>query len=388
MGFTDKLTDTVNSISSAAAYADDGDTTTDAASASAANSNAANGTDDSSSSTAAPPDDGVDSDSAGDDLQTSDTTLGKATKALTDGTKALAEGTKKAWELTADAQRRANGEAGKSWGQKAAERNGLWNPQLEGAEHTEEGSAWEKFREAREVVDEVAEGVHVAHGVDLAQATVRAVKTIGNYPGKEVMEAALESKSLGIVGKAGGAFEFLGKAANWATVGSGLSKIGEDLADGKLSIDSLDPAADVAVAGASLAWGANPLVHAFSFGYTIGGLIEDHWHVGSKIGEGIAEGEIARTTQIGFLTDRAKENDLGVSYRTKTGTWTDRDLYRSRSIVREAREHGILDEDGNVDRYRLGYLMPNGGDSSAVDRIAGGIERAVELQKTAHDRYY
>jgi len=180
----------------------------------------------------------------------------------------------------------------------------------------------------------------------------------------------------------------VGTAVNVLSLGLSGSKIVDDVMDANgLSGDSVKPAVDIAVTVTTMVAKNNPVVKAFALGYTAGNIL-DHYTGASTFVADLAEPAIAQTSQIGFLTDRANENDLTVAYRTRSGTWTERDIVRSRSIVREAREHGLIDEDGSVSRYRLQRMMPNGGSDEAVERVAGGIERAVQLQNTAKDRYY
>lgn len=351
MSFTESIKNAVATVGSAAAYAD-------------------KDTDEASESTETEPVSVDTAETAADDaadVPVKDSALGKATKAVS-------EGAQQAWELTAKAQHRANTEASKSFADRVEDKL--------------EDTKREVIETGRPISDDAKRSMlagQVARNMKHKSEAEEHAEHVAEGP-FEIARTTAEADHLFHFTHGGthGAIAGGSNALSYASIGVNAETVLEDAFNGHgLSVDSLKPTADIGVTVASLAAESNLLVQAFSFGYSIGCVI-DHYTGLSNVGANIAERRIARTSNMGFLSDRAEEMNRTADARIEHGTWTDDDLARSKTIVREARERGILDEDGNVVREELFSQYPEPlKNPEALNRVSDGIERAAALQKAA-----
>lgn len=334
-------------------------------------------------------------------------------RTLTDGAK---KASKTAWEYTAQVQERANKQANKPATRVARTARTVYNATLKGTadvskkldeqprdfferagkaaniapkkmrELRSEGLANKKHEEhgvldtALHMAHGPEQAVHYVHRANVTQAVVRNAGWIQKLGGnREAAKKVVGHGEIAHAGKAGKALKWAGGIAFGVEALGNGKKVWDDLTDADgLSIDSLQPIADTAASAIGTFGG--PVGTAFGIGYTGGQYLDEWLGIGDAI-DRAHDRSITGQTQIGFLTDRAKEMDLGAAARIRTGTYTDRDVYRARSIVREAREHGILGADGHIDRRAIIKQLP-GMDRELVVRVERGIQRAVELEQT------
>jgi hypothetical protein len=325
---------------------------------------------------------------------------------------------KAAWQYTAEAQKKVNEEAKKprDFSEKVGEKAGIdpremrearasaggdefWEDAAEtsgGSRHAMKASrdlydatGWESAQTHDDLraADHAAHVVHKAHeavhSADVLQSTARNASKILKTGGPGWYKAGkriVEHGQLTHTGKLGTGMKAVGVAGFAYTAGNGLAQISQH----GLRVDSLEPAADIGASAIGTFGG--PVGTAFSIGYEVGGWIDDKANLSGKYADAMLEEDIQRTTQIGFLADRADDMDLAAGYRTQSGTWTAGDEYRMRSIVREAREHGLVSDDGNVSWKGVYGRMPKGTTPETIDRVVGGIERALDLEKAVAGR--